>query len=187
MNQQLQFSIHPERPDDAAETRAVVEAAFSSSSFGHQGEADLVDRLRESCRDCLSLVARHGDHIVGHVLFSPVVVEGGESLCGMGLAPMAVTPSFQRRGIGTLLITRGIEILKERSCLFVCVLGWPDYYSRFGFQPAQRFGLDSEFGGAADSMFQILWLAEQPATLTGGLVRYRPEFSSLASGDHGDQ
>jgi putative acetyltransferase len=176
MNQKAHVHIDTEQPGDSAEIRAVVEAAFSSSPLGHHGEADLVEQLRNSCPEVLSLVAKHEDHVLGHVLFSPVVIEGGDSLCGMGLGPVAVSPGFQRRGIGTLLITRGIEVLSERGCLFVCVLGWPDFYSRFGFKSASQFGLDSEFGGAADGTFQILWLKAHPQT--GGVVRYRPEFSS---------
>lgn len=172
-----EVSIHPEQPNDSAEIRAVVEAAFSSSPLGHHGEANLVERLRLACPEVLSLVAKHDGHVVGHVLFSPVVIEG-DSLCGMGLGPMAVLPAFQRRGIGTLLIRRGIENLAERGCSFVCVFGWPDYYGRFGFQSAQQFGLDSEFGGAADDTFQILWLTDHPKSLQG-VVRYRPEFSAL--------
>ncbi len=180
---QTDVSIQPERPEDSAEIRAVVEAAFSSSSLGHHGEADLVERLCNSCPEVLSLVAKHEDRIVGHVLFSPVVIEGSDSFCAMGLGPVAVSPAFQRRGIGMQLITRGIEALKERGCAFVCVLGWPDYYSRFGFQSAQQFGIDSEFGGAADGTFQILWLRDHPKTLEEGIVRYRPEFSSVGHHD----
>ncbi len=176
---QAEVTIRPEQPDDSAETRVVVEAAFSSSPLGHHGEAHLVELLRHSCPEVLSLVGKCEDHVVGHVLFSPVVIEGGDSLCGMGLGPVAVSPAFQRRGIGTLLIKRGIETLSQRGCSFVCVLGWPDFYSRFGFQSAQQFGIDSEFGGAAEGTFQILWLKARPAKLEGGVVRYRPEFSSL--------
>lgn len=182
---QTDVSIHPEHPEDSAEIGAVVEAAFSSSTLGHHGEADLVEHLRNSCPEVLSLVATHDDHVVGHVLFSPAMIDGSDSLCGMGLGPVAVLPAFQRRGIGVQLIRTGIEALRERRCSFICVLGWPDYYSRFGFERAQQFGIDSEFGGAADGTFQILWLSDRPKTLNG-VVRYRPEFSSLKPGqpDH---
>lgn len=178
MNQEAQITIHAEVAEDSAQIRSVVEAAFSSSPWGHHGEADLVERLRRWCPEVLSLVAKHQGQVVGHVLFSPVVIEGGGSLCGMGLAPVAVLPAFQRQGIGTMLITKGLETLNERNCSFVCVLGDPAFYGRFGFRWAQQFGIDSEFGGAADGTFQILWL-KQPTTPQGGLLRYRPEFSSL--------
>lgn len=186
MSQEAKVSIHHEQPADSGAIRAVVEAAFSSSALGHHGEADLVERLCQACPETLSLVAKHEEHVVGHVLFSPAAVDGSDSLCGMGLGPVAVSRAFQRQGIGSLLITRGIEALKERGGSFICVLGWPDYYSRFGFRSARQFGIDSEFGGAADGTFQILWLRDRPARLEGGIVRYRPEFSSLEPGkpDH---
>lgn len=101
----------------------------------------------------------------------------------MGLGPVSVLPDFQRRGIGTLLIRRGIELLSERGCLFVCVFGHPAYYPRFGFQSAQRFGIDSEFGGASDGTFQILWLMDRPAMYGRAVVHYRPEFSQLGHDD----
>lgn len=181
MNPYSEIRVDVERPGDSAQVRAVVEAAFSTSALGHHGEADLVERLRQACPEALSLVAKHQTHVVGHVLFSPVVIDDSDALSGMGLGPVAVSPPFQRRGIGALLIARGIEVLKERGCPFVCVLGWPNYYSRFGFKPARQFGIDSEFGGAADGTFQILWLQDRPQTLPG-VARYRPEFTSLEPG-----
>ncbi|HVX13461.1 MAG TPA: N-acetyltransferase [Pirellulales bacterium] len=175
-----EVSVRDELPGDAAEIGEVVAAAFSSSPFGHHGEAQMVERLRRACPEALSLVANLADRLVGHVLFSPVVIHAAESLHGMGLAPMSVSPAFQRRGVGTLLIRRGIEILSERACSFVCVLGYPTYYGRFGFESAARFGLDSEFGGASDGTFQILWLRDDVTKeQAGGILRYRPEFSSL--------
>jgi putative acetyltransferase len=179
VNQAAQVCIHAEHAEDSPQIRAVVEAAFTSPPLGHHGEADLIERLRRVCPETLSLVAKHEDHIVGHVLFSPVVIEEGNSLCGMGLGPVAVSPAFQRRGVGTRLITEGIEILRKRGCLFVCVLGHPLYYPRFGFESAQQLGIDSEFGGASDGTFQILWLRKNPGTPKGAVVRYRPEFSSV--------
>jgi putative acetyltransferase len=184
MNQQVQISIHPECAGDADQIRAVTKAAFSSSPFGHQGEADLIERLRHACPEILSLVAKLGDQVVGHVLFSPVTIQMNNPLSGMGLGPVLVLPGFQRQGIGALLIRRGIEILSERGCLFVCVFGHPTYYPRFGFRSAQQLGIDSEFGGASDGTFQILWLRNHAATLKGAVVRYRPEFSSLGHEGH---
>ena len=94
----------------------------------------------------LSLVAVVQNRVVGHVLFSPATVESeGSVVRGMGLAPMAVLPEWQRRGIGSELIGSGIAGLASRQCPFVLVLGHAEYYPRFGFEPASRYGIRSEW------------------------------------------
>jgi putative acetyltransferase len=180
MVQQTEVAVRQELPHDAVEIRAVTVAAFSASPFGYHGEAGLIERLRSACSNVLSLVAEHEQHVVGHALFSPVVIQASTSSgSGMGLGPVAVLPECQGRGIGSLLITKGLEVLRERDTTFVCVFGHPGFYPRFGFQSAALFGIDSEFGGASDGTFQILWLKDRPAPYHQALVRYRREFSSL--------
>src|SRR4026208_473479 len=116
--------LRPEGPDDSSQIRRVNELAF-----GQPAEADVVDNLRRVCVESLSLVAEEDDAtIVGHILFTPVVVEGLPP--GMGLAPMAVLPDRQRQGIGSQLVRRGLDILRERGCPFVVVVGHPEYYPR---------------------------------------------------------
>ena len=130
------ITIRPEGPENAARIRRINELAF-----GQPAEADLVEKLRQACSSSLSLVAED-DAVVGHILFTPVVVESAErSVLGMGLAPMAVLPDRQRQGIGSQLVRRGLDILRERSCPFVVVVGHPEYYPRFGFEPASAHGL----------------------------------------------
>jgi predicted N-acetyltransferase YhbS/mannose-6-phosphate isomerase-like protein (cupin superfamily) len=179
-----QLIIRRESPSDSDQIRIVTLAAFSGSPLGHHGEADLVEALLRACSEVLSLVAELENRVVGHVLFSPITIENGDALGdGMGLGPVAVLPELQGRGIGSALIKSGLKILGERDTSFVCVLGDPAFYARLGFQPAEPFGLDSEFGGASDGTFQVIWLGDQPATHNGAMVRYRPEFTSLGHDD----
>ena len=82
-------TIRPEQSGDAGAIHRLTERAFAESEWGHSGEAQLVDRLRESCSEGVSLVAEIDDQVVGHILFTPaVIVNEGKSLTGMGLAPM---------------------------------------------------------------------------------------------------
>lgn len=163
--------IRPERPEDASEIRHVNELAF-----GQPAEADLVDKLRKACAEALSLVAEDGGAIVGHILFSPVVVEGRLDF-GMGLAPMAVLPDRQRQGIGSQLVRRGLDNLRERGCPFVVVVGHPGYYPRFGFEPASKHGLLSQWEGMHDTAFMVLVLDVQAMAGASGVARYRDEFN----------
>jgi putative acetyltransferase len=170
------LQIRPERPADQAAIHNVQRRAF-----GRSEEAVLVDRLRASCPNRLSLVAERDWAVVGHVLFTPVQIDSpAGSLQGMGLAPVGVLPEFQGQGIGGRLIEVGLEMLWAAQVPFVVVLGDPAYYSRFGFQPASRLGVACEFEGVPDGAFMII--APHPGVLKGrpGVARYQPEFRSLA-------
>ncbi len=99
--------------------------------------------------------------IVGHILFSPVRIDGSEMTTdGMGLAPVAVLPAWQRQGIGTLLVQTGIKMLTGQGCSFTIVLGHPEYYPRFGFERASLHGIHSQWQGVPDEAFMILILDE---------------------------
>src|SRR2546422_7381937 len=169
------ITIRPEKPKDPSQVRNVNELAF-----GQPAEADLVERLQQACTDSLSLVAED-DAVVGHILFTPVVVESaGRRVVGMGLAPMAVLPDRQRQGIGSQLVRRGLDILRERGCPFVVVVGHPEYYPRFGFEPASTHSLASQWEGMPDAAFMALVLDVRAMAGMSGVVRYRREFNDIA-------
>ena len=168
------ISVRLEEARDHDHVHAINLAAFEGGP-----EADLVDTLRSSCPDHLSLVAEEEGRVVGHILFTPVTVEssGGE-FEGMGLAPMAVTPERHRSGIGSLLVRRGLEVLRDQSCPFVVVLGHPEYYPRFGFERASAFGLRSQWDGVPDEAFMVLVVDHGTLPDGGGVARYRDEFDA---------
>jgi putative acetyltransferase len=168
------ISIRPEEPKDHTAVRAINLAAFEGGP-----EADLVDALRSSCPDHLSLVAEEGGRVVGHILFTPVVVECSENrIEGMGLAPMAVTPERHRCGVGSQLVSHGLEVLQKRSCPFVVVLGHPEYYPRFGFERASAFALRSQWDGVPDEAFMVKVFDRGALPDGGGVARYRDEFDA---------
>ncbi len=145
-------------------------------AFGRSQEADIVDKLRRNCKDLLSLVATKRNQIVGHILFSPVTIEGEDrAIQGMGLAPMAVLPEYQKQGIGSELVRTGIAKLASRRFPFVIVLGHAEYYPRFGFEPGSRYGIKSEWE-APDNAFMILVLNAAEIQGISGVAKYRPEF-----------
>jgi len=169
------ITIRPERREDAAQVRRVNELAF-----GQPVEADLVDRLRRVRTDSLSLVGED-DGVVGYILFTPVVVESAERrVLGMGLAPMAVLPNYQRQGIGSQLVRRGLDIVLERGCPFVVVVGHPEYYPRFGFEPASKRGLTSQWEGIPDAAFMVLVLDAHTMAGVSGVAKYSEEFNEVA-------
>jgi putative acetyltransferase len=88
-----------------------------------------------------------------------------------------VLPAYLRRGIGTALVTAGVAACRELKVPFIVVLGDPGYYGRFGFEPASRHGLTSEYD--AGDAFQMLPLDPDSLPAQGGLVRYSDEFAGL--------
>src|SRR5262245_26783884 len=122
-------TLRPERPSDAADVRAVHVAAFPTPA-----EANLVDALRSAGHASVSLVAEADGKIVGHILFSPMSIAEHPAITdGLGLAPLAVLPALQRRGIGAALVREGLDSCRKLGAGFVAVLGDPAYYTRFGF------------------------------------------------------
>jgi putative acetyltransferase len=127
--------------EDCTAIRAVITAAFQRVD-----EADLVDQLRADNHALLSLVAEREGSIVGHVLFSRMWIDTARGrVSAVALAPVAVLPDHQRKGIAARLITRGIELLRQRNEVIVIVLGNPDYYLRFGFSAEKSRSLKSPF------------------------------------------
>jgi putative acetyltransferase len=167
------LQIRPERSADIASVHALNRAAFETST-----EADLVDALRERAEPIISLVADDAGSIVGHILFSPVTLSGHTELKIMGLAPMAVLPAEQRRGIGSALVRAGLERCKQLGCGAVVVLGHPEYYPRFDFVPASRFGMGCEYE-VPDEVFMALEI--EPDILRGksGTIRYHAAFANV--------
>ena len=166
------MKIRSEEARDVSTVRIVHEAAFPTDA-----EARLVDRLRAAGKAVISLVAEIDARIVGHVLFSPVTIEGVRTNGALGLAPVAVLPTDQRSGIGSALIRAGLDECRRRGCPFVVVLGEPDYYRRFGFRRAAELELGNEY--AADEAFRVIELRRGGIPPEGGVVRYAPELAEL--------
>ena len=165
--------IRTERPEDGPTIDAVHRAAFET-----EAEAMLVRSLRHSDRRLISLVAERQGHVVGHILFSPVTIEGQPGITsGLGLAPVAVQPVVQRQGIGSQLIEVGLQECRAGCCGFVVVLGHPEFYRRFGFKRASGSGLTNAYG--VDEPFMVIELTAGSIPPQGGLVRYSPEFDEL--------
>ncbi len=168
--------IRPERDADRSAIHLVHEAAFPTPA-----EANLVNALRSAGDATVSWVAEHDGKVVGHILFSPIVIDGGDGQrrpFGVGLAPMAVVPTHQRKGIGGRLVHAGLESCRNAGHTRVVVLGHPDYYPKFGFKPASRFGIQSTYG-VPDDVFMAQALV--PGSLDGwsGTVHYAPAFDAL--------
>lgn len=165
------------RLEEAKEWAAV--RTLHASTFPTTAEADLVDNLRQQASPLISLVAEQAEIIIGHILFSPVMLTGHPDLQLMGLAPMAVAPVHQRQGVGAALVREGLVRCKELGFGAVVVLGHPDYYPRFGFVPAAvNFGIHCEFAAPPEA-FMVVELKEGYLHGKSGTIKYHQAFSAF--------
>lgn len=164
------------RPETSADYKAITYVEEHACGLN---EANLVQVLRFHHKVILSLVAVMNEQVVGHILFSPVVIEATEGVINaVGLGPMGVLPQFQRQGIGSALVRNGLEALRKDNYTAVVVLGHPEFYPRFGFSPSVVYGIKSQYD-VPDDVFMVAELV--PGALLGksGTVVYSPEFSSV--------
>ncbi len=146
-------------------------------AFGQDNEGKLINRIRDGINFIpdLSLVAVAGDKIVGHILFSKIKIIGSSAFETLALAPMAVTPAFQRKGIGSELIKKGMSKAKELGFDSIIVVGHKEYYPRFGFEKASRWNIKCPFE-VPDEAFMAVELTEIALEEKAGTVRYPDEF-----------
>jgi putative acetyltransferase len=163
------ITVRAERVEDAAAIRAINLAAF-----GGPMEADLVETLRADGAILLSLVAEIAGKAAGHILFSRMWIdEDHGSTSAVALAPVAVLPEFQKRGVGTALVKRGIELLRATGERITFVVGQPDYYQRFGFSSTNTASIQAPFPPANFMALELV-----PGALAGvdGAARYHAAF-----------
>jgi len=167
-------TVRRERPEDKAQIYEV-----NCQAFDRKEEAEVVDLLRNSCPEGVSLVAEEKGRVVGHILFTPTTIENeGASLVGTGLGPLAVLPQHQGKGIGSALVRAGLDEMRTAGEPFVVVVGHPGYYPRFGFERASRYGIQCEYGDVPDEAFMIVVFDQSRMEGVKGVAKERPEFSA---------
>lgn len=174
--------------DEASRGRMLIRAeeqrdwaavhAVNVSAFETPAEANLVDTLRDEVQELVSLIAEDNGAIVGHIMFSPVSLSDHTALRIMGLAPMAVAPEHQRKGIGSALVRVGLEKCKQLGFGAVVVLGHPAYYPRFGFSSSARFGISCEYD-VPEEVFMVTELHAGFLDGASGKVKYHPAFRDV--------
>jgi putative acetyltransferase len=132
------MNVREEKESDILQITNIHDKAFR----GHD-EGKIVENLRKNGNLKISLVCEMRNKLVGHIAYSPVYSKN--KIIGLGLAPVAVLPDFQKQGIGSTLIRRGNKMAVSKGFLKIFVLGDPDYYSRLGFEPAKRYNYFSKF------------------------------------------
>jgi putative acetyltransferase len=173
MLKEKKIIIRMERENDISSVDILLRETFET-----EDESSLVAALRDKGK-FISLVALKDDKVVGHVFFSPAPIKSPKrNYDAITLAPVAVKPEFQNRGIGTSLIQEGLAECERQGHTIVTVLGHPEYYPRFGFTIASRKNIFPPFS-APDEAFMVLEIQEGALKEKWGIVQYPPEFEGL--------
>ena len=179
--------IRPERRDDVAAVRSLLDAAFPvGQGREHAAESVLVDGLRADgdLLPELTFVAELDGEVVGSVVCSRARMGQGPSV---GLGPLAVRPQVQGEGIGSALVAAVVVTADQRGEPSLVLLGEPGYYAIFGFETAAGHGIAST-GPGEDRNLQVRPLRAWRPQLAGPFA-YAPAFARLAdegAGRRGD-
>ena len=125
--------IRNDTVNDISTITEVTVEAFKTIDVSNQTEQYIIEALRAAKALTLSLVAEVGGKVVGHIAFSPVTISDG-TMNWYGLGPVSVLPEYQRKGIGKALIGEGLSRLKDLGAKGCCLVGYPEYYKKFGFE-----------------------------------------------------
>ncbi|MFS0727654.1 GNAT family N-acetyltransferase [Paenibacillus sp. 1P07SE] len=146
---------------------------------GRDDESRLIERIRSSefFVPELSIVAELDGKIAGHILFSKAnVIDDEKNHEVIVLAPVAVEPGLQRKGIGSKLIQEGLYRCKGLGYGVVLLIGHPEYYLKFGFKPARQFEFELRQFEVPDDVFMVCEIYEGVLRSTKGELIYPEAF-----------
>lgn len=173
----MELIIRKENKYDALEIYEV-----NAQAFKQDNEARLVDLLRQGKTFIpeLSLVATIDNEIIGYILFTKIKIDtqNHKEVESIALAPLAVIPSLQNKGIGGQLIKAGLDQAKALHFNSVIVLGHKQYYTKFGFEPTSKWNIKSPFD-VPEEAFMGIELIPGGLQNISGVVKYPKEFNTV--------
>lgn len=175
----MDMMIRQEKEADRQQVFAVIEKAFEKEENSDQNEQFLVERLRKSTAFVpdLSLVAEVDGAIVGYILLTKIKLNGEQGkIQSLALAPVAVHPDYQHRGIGAKLIETAHSKAKELGFESAVVLGHPGYYPRFGYKKAADFAIKLPYNVPDDYCLAVELKANSLRDKGNTTVEYSKEF-----------
>ena len=178
MGLEKMISLRTEKQEDYKAVEALIKEAFAEAEYSDHQEHALVARLRKAPEFIpeLSIVAQLEDNLVGYILLTPIqILEGNTTHESLALAPVAVLPARQRKGIGAALIQYAHEKAAALGYTSIILLGHEDYYPKVGYKPASQFGIQAPFD-VPDQNFMAIELVEGNLANVRGTVQYPAAF-----------
>jgi putative acetyltransferase len=174
--------VREQQADDYESIRHVYAEAFRQPRFRRPqnpgsipSEVTLFEALWEAGDVIpeLSFTALNEVGAVGHVTASRATV-ATDSVVAVG--PIGVLPEYQGLGIGSALMDALLTAADAADVPMIVLLGSPQYYSRFGFRPAQELGVISPEPRWGEAFQARPLTAYTPAV--AGRFQYASAFSS---------
>ena len=165
------MNIRKEKQSDIEAISDITKAAFENHPYSNNTtEQFIINALRSANALTVSLVAEIDGQVVGHIAFSPVTFsDGSENWYGLG--PISVLPDYQKQGIGKRLINEGIDLLKDLDAQGCILVGYPNFYERFGFRSPDSL----KYEGVPQENLLALSLCDKVPT---GIVHFHSAFSA---------
>lgn len=174
----MEIKLRQETIADWKAVESVIEAAFEKEIYSDQQEHFLVERLRQSAAFIpeLSIVAVIENKIVGHILLTKIEIKNEtKSFPSLALAPVAVHPKLQHKGIGGQLIRMAHQQAKSLGHTSIILLGHEDYYPKFGYERTSKYGIQLPFE-APEANCMVIELVENALQGVSGTVVYSKAF-----------
>lgn len=172
------MNIRQEKTSDFKEVSSLIEKAFKTEQLSDHKEQFLVERLRKSEAFIpeLSMVAVTDEKIVGHILLTKLKIKNKRNeFASLALAPVSVLPEYQKKGIGGSLIIEAHKKAKELGYKSIVLLGHEKYYPRFGYEQADKYGIDLPFEAPKENCM-VIELTKNGLNGVSGTVKYPKEF-----------
>ncbi len=174
----MNIKLRKEQEKDYKAVFELIEKAFQKEVHSDHREQYLVERLRKSDAFIpgLSIVAELDGKIVGHILLSKIKIKNKtKTFHSLALAPVSVHPEFQGKGIGEKLILESHQIAKELGYKSIILLGHEQYYPKFGYKRADKYGIEIPFDAPPENCL-VIELIENGLKDISGKVEYAKEF-----------
>lgn len=170
--------IRQEKTTDFKSVFDLIEKAFKTEKMSDHREQFLVERLRNSTAFIpeLSMVAEVDDKIIGHILLTKLKIKKDQTeFNSLALAPVSVLPEHQGKGIGGMLIEQAHKTAKELGYKSIVLLGHEQYYPRFGYEQADKYGIELPFNAPKENCM-VIELTQNGLDGVAGMVEYPKEF-----------
>lgn len=125
----------------------LVKTAFLTAQVSDGNEQDFVLELRtrETYIPQLELVMEDCGELIGHVMLTKQVIHGKDKeIYGLLVAPLCVKKEYRNQKIGSQLMLEAIDRAMKMGYLALFLVGYPEYYQRFGFKPTIAYGIENQ-------------------------------------------